>query len=238
MKKNLCFFLFILLPLYCFAEPPTSFYQAKKVALNLFSPNHPFTLYCNCTFTKDKRVNLTSCNMESAKNHKRANRIEFEHMMPAENFGKHFNCWREKLCVDKKGKWYRGRRCCKKINPTFKKAEAELYNLWPAVGVINQLRSNYRFSLFKKQALTYGCNITISKEFRKVEPDDRVKGIVARANLFMSVMYHINLSKQQKKLFELWNKQYPPTDWEKQWSRKIARIEGYYNPFIELYDRK
>lgn len=27
---------------------------------------------------------------------------------------------------------YRGHKCCKKINPEFKKAEGELYNSWPA----------------------------------------------------------------------------------------------------------
>jgi len=114
-----------------------------------------------------------------------------------------------------------------------RQAEGELYNLWPAVGLINQLRSNYRYAALSNRQLTFGCDFKADKFLRKTEPTDRAKGIVARANLFMSDKYHINLSKSQRQLFEAWNKQFPANAWEKEWSQRIAMIEGYDNPYIQ-----
>ena len=48
----------------------------------------------------------------------------------------------------------------------------------------------------------------------------------------MAEKYNIELSVSQKKLFEVWNKQSPPTDWEKEWAAQVAKIEGYSNPYI------
>lgn len=48
---------------------------------------------------------------------------------------------------------YKGRKCCEKIDATFQRAEAELYNLWPAEGLVNQARAN----LF--MADTYGIEL-------------------------------------------------------------------------------
>lgn len=84
--------------------------------------------------------------MEAAADKKRALRLEWEHMMPAENFGRQFACWRVPLCRHSNGSPYKGRACCEKIEPRFRQAEAELYNLWPEVGLLNQLRSNYRYA--------------------------------------------------------------------------------------------
>ena len=50
----------------------------------------------------------------------RANRIEWEHIMPAENFGKHLPCWQNG-----------GRKACEK-DPLFNKMEGDMHNLVPA----------------------------------------------------------------------------------------------------------
>lgn len=214
---------------------PTTFKDAKKVAENLFS-QHRETLYCGCKYNENKEVDLVSCNMQAASNIKRAQRIEWEHMMPAENFGRQFECWREAIC-HKKEKSFKGRKCCEQVDALFNQAEAELYNLWPAVGLVNQARSNYRFAQLDNKTTFYGCNISIDKDTRNVEPSDSAKGIVARANLFMSDKYHIRLSPAQRKLFNAWNKQFPPSDWEKQWAKKVFEIEGYINPYINMQNQ-
>lgn len=126
-------FLLAIIPGLSQAEPPKTFSHAKKIARQLFS-THRETLYCQCRFTANLDIDLKSCHMQSAYPIKRARRVEFEHMMPAENFGNHFPCWREPLCTKKNGKQYKGRACCERIDPEFRRAEAELYNLWPAVG--------------------------------------------------------------------------------------------------------
>ncbi|MGQ3887863.1 endonuclease [Legionella sp. CNM-1927-20] len=214
-----------------FSQPIKNFGQAKKHARILFA-FYRETLYCRCKFDARLQVDLKSCNMQAAARFKRARRVEWEHMMPAENFGNQFACWREPLCKKKNGKQYRGRACCGRIDPKFRQAESELYNLWPAVGLVNQARSNYRYSMLETHTTFYGCPITIDSASRRVEPADYAKGIVARANLFMSDKYSIRLSEAQRTLFLTWNSQFPPSDREKQWAQLIAKIEGYENPYI------
>lgn len=213
-----------------FAEPPHSFQQAKRLATTLFA-EHRLTLYCHCSFDANKHIDLASCQMQEAADKQRASRVEFEHMLPAEHFGQQFPCWREALC-ENKGKLYKGRRCCAKIDARFKQAEAELYNLWPAEGLVNQARSNYRYGEVSDKTLFYGCSIAIDKKARKAEPDDAIKGLVARANLFMADRYSIKLSRSQRQLLDAWDRLYPPDDWEMAWAMKVAAIEGYENPYI------
>ncbi len=213
---------------------PGNFSESKRIARKIFN-EHPQTLYCGCAYNQSYQIDLSSCHMDAAKNIKRANRIEYEHMMPAENFGRQFQCWREPLC-HRNGKKYKGRKCCGQIDMKFKAAEAELYNLWPAVGLVNQARSNYRFSMLDSKKGFFGCDIEIDTTLRKVEPPNRAKGIVARANLFMSVKYNVSLSPAQRNLFNAWNHQFPPTPWEINWAAQVAQIEGYSNPYIDAYN--
>jgi deoxyribonuclease I len=230
--RNIICVISLIMP--CFsalADPPHTFRQAKQQANQIFS-THQKTLYCGCRYNKDHRIDLASCNMESAQTITRAKQVEWEHMMPAENFGRELKCWQKKICV-KKGKRYKGRKCCAKINPWFKQAEAELYNLWPSEGLINQARSNFTYAKNNKKAANYyGCHFNIDKNLRQVEPDNKIKGIVARANLFMSDKYDIELSPEQRQLFLEWNKKFPPGAWEKHWAKDVENIEGYKNYYI------
>lgn len=211
--------------------PPDSFQASKKIVREIFQEN-PVTLYCRCKYDEKNRIDLSSCSMSSAAGINRAAFMELEHMMPADNFGKQFRCWKEPVCHKGNGKKFKGRKCCQKTNAGYRKAEAELYNLWPSVGLINQMRANYRFAELDNKKTIHGCNFTIDYKERKVEPPDSAKGIVARANLFMADHYHVHLSKSQRQLFMVWNHQFPPDDWEKAWAKRVADIEGYANPYI------
>ena len=59
----------------------TSFSKSKKLLLKVYK-DHPFTLYCGCSF-KGKKPNLSSCGYIPKKDKKRANRIEkdLEHVV-------------------------------------------------------------------------------------------------------------------------------------------------------------
>lgn len=224
-----CLFLFLctfINPLHALS----SFSLAKKIASHLFQ-NHRVTLYCRCQYTKSNVVDLSSCNMQLAESIKRAHRVEWEHMMPAENFGKQLRCWTEEICIQN-NKRNKGRQCCEKVDSTFNAMEGELYNLWPSVGLVNQARSNYRYGILEEESTFYGCNFKVNSKLRKAEPSSKAKGIVARANLFMAKKYNLNLSASQKGLFEAWNIQYPPSNFEKQWASNVAEIQGYKNPYI------
>lgn len=220
----------------CFSLSPNSFAQAKKIAGTIFI-DHPVTIYCQCEY-KGKEVDLKSCGMQTAESKKRAHRIEWEHIVAAEHFGKQFECWRTPLCQDKNGKLYKGRSCCQKVDEHYRHVESELYNLWPEVGVVNQARSNYRFGILPQQSNYFGCNLSIDKELRRVEPSGSIKGLVARAYLFMSDHYDLALSKSQRQLFQAWNKQYEPGLWERKWAKQVALIEGYNNYYITDWPKR
>ena len=67
----------------------TSFSKSKKLLLKVYKDN-PVTLYCGCTF-KGKKPNLSSCGYIPKKDKKRANRIEWEHVVAAYTFGIFFS---------------------------------------------------------------------------------------------------------------------------------------------------
>jgi deoxyribonuclease-1 len=222
-----------------YAEHPKSFQEAKKQAKVIFSDMRK-TFYCDCKFDKQLNVDLNSCDYVPRKNKKRASRVEWEHIVPAENFGKGMQskCWIEPICEKKNGKSYKGRSCCLKVDEDFQKMHNDLHNLVPAIGEVNGDRSNFRFSTLESSDYTYGnCNFKISFKNRKVEPDDEVKGTVARAYLYFNQHYKMKLSKQQRKLFMSWNEEFPPKQWEIDWDMKIFKIQGNHNSFISEWKK-
>lgn len=89
-----------------------------------------------------------------------------------------------------------------------------MYNLYPAIGAVNALRSNYNFVMLPTTPSSFGsCEMKI--ESRKAEPPVNARGRIAHTYLYMSETYlKFNLSKQQSQLMSAWDKQYPVSDWE------------------------
>jgi len=118
VKHLLIILSFLLLSSQAFTQNTqiTSFSKSKKLLLKLYKDN-PVTLYCGCSY-KGKKPNLSSCGYIPKKNKKRANRIEWEHVVPAHAFGKSFSEWRNghPKCVKKNGKKFKGRKCAEKVN--------------------------------------------------------------------------------------------------------------------------
>lgn len=86
--------------------------------------------------------------------------------MPAENFGRTFVEWREgnNACVNSKGKAFKGRRCTEKVNYEYRHMQADMFNLYPAIGAVNALRSNYNFTMLPGEASDFGsCEMKIEK---------------------------------------------------------------------------
>ncbi|CAM2754549.1 putative endonuclease-1 [Legionella steigerwaltii] len=226
-------FLFLLcFAFLAFAQSPSSFPQSKKSAAQLFQ-KHPQPLYCQCSY-EDKELNLVCCGIQSADSMQRAHRIDWKYVMAAEHFGRQFECCRKLICEDDHGKPYKGRRCCEKIDEQFRNVEAELYNLWPEVGMMNQAHSHHQFGMLPQQTDA----MKIDRVSHRVELPDSAKGIVARAYLFMNEHYGLTLSPSQKKLFIAWNKAFKPKAWEKQWALQVALIEGYENSYMTHWQVK
>ncbi|WP_421867025.1 endonuclease [Motiliproteus sp.] len=205
------------------AEHPSSFAKAKRLAAQIYA-DQPVSFYCGCAIEKQGKKlkpDLASCGYQVRKQPRRANRIEWEHLMPAYHFGHQRQCWQQG-----------GRKNCKK-DPEFRKMEADLHNLVPAIGEVNGDRSNFRFNLLDTDRGNYGaCEIKIDFKQRVAEPPLHSRGAIARTYLYMRDQYALRLSKSQTRLMQSWDRQHPVTDWECRRNDRITRIQGNNNPWV------
>ena len=77
------------------AEGINSFSQAKAAAVKVHA-DAPGTFYCGCKINwqgKKGVVDLQSCGYQVRKNENRASRVEWEHVVPAWQFGHQRQCW-------------------------------------------------------------------------------------------------------------------------------------------------
>lgn len=224
-----------------FAQNTTidNFGTAKSILNKIFSKGYK-TIYCNCEFQK-KSVKLNTCKILTKKYKKRSKRLEWEHIVPAHAFGQSFSEWRqsEKVCKSKKlknGKIKKisGRKCAAKKNIQFRMMEADLYNLYPSVGAINALRSNFSMSdgIDKKNEL---CQNGLRLEKRKVSPPLDKKGDIARVYQYMDAVYPGKgvISNKNKKLFESWSLLDPVSESECQDYYLKKKYQKSVNPILD-----
>lgn len=207
-----------------------SFSKAKKLLERQVYQDHRETLYCGATFNAKKKVTPPK-GFSTNKYLKRSKKIEWEHVVPAENFGRTFGEWREgnKQCINSKGKSFKGRKCAEKVNLEYRHMQADLFNLYPAIGAVNALRSNYNFTMLPSETSDFGsCSMKI--ENKKAEPPEASRGRIARTYLYMESTYNrYRMSRQQKQLMNAWDKMYPVNSWECQRAKKIASIQHSEN---------
>lgn len=214
-------------------ESSASFTKAKRILTdNIYNsvlPNK--TIYCAASFNGKRITDLNG--FYSNKYKSRSKRIEYEHVVPASAFGINFKEWKlgDTRCVNRKGKKYKGRRCVGKVNSAYKKMQADMYNLYPAIGAANALRSNYPYSLVEGEPLGK-CNLEIKD--KEANPPNRAKGIVSRVSLYMNEAYtKYDLEIWQHILFIYWNNTFPVTDTECRRNKLIKSIQGNTNRFVE-----
>ena len=162
MKHLLIIFSLILLSFQAFPQNTqiTSFSKSKKLLLKVYK-DHPVTLYCGCSF-KGKKPNLSSCGYIPKKDKKRANRIEWEHVVLANAFGQSFSEWRtgHPNCFSKNGKKFKGRKCAQKVNEGYRRMQEDMFNLYPAIGEVNGRRSNYSMGIIEGEKWEFGNDIS------------------------------------------------------------------------------
>jgi deoxyribonuclease-1 len=230
MTRFLTLALFLLFSLTALAERPPTFTAAKVVAKQKVffdraqSPDGE--LYCGCkwewTGKSGGRINPESCGYETRKQQTRADRMEWEHIVPAWVFGHQRQCWQSG-----------GREKCVADDPVFRAMEADLFNLYPSVGEVNGDRSHYQYGMVNGNAPQYGaCTTKVDFRGRAVEPRDAVKGLVARATFYMYDRYGLSMSRKQQQLLMAWDRQHPVSAWEKSWESRTAAVMGHGNPFV------
>jgi deoxyribonuclease-1 len=211
-----------------------SFNRAKRSLQHQIYHDHRTTFYCGCPFDESKKL-ITSPHYTPKRVNSRSKRIEWEHVVPAYDFGRSFSEWRDghPECVDSKGKPFKGRNCARKMAIPFRYMEADLYNLVPAVGEINGLRSNYRFGMVPGEPREFGaCDFEI--EDRMAEPADGVRGNIARTYKYMNWAYGRGIiGRARAKLFHAWGQSDPVDAWECERARRIEAIQGNENPFVK-----
>lgn len=214
-------------------ETNQSFSKAKKQLETKVYPDNRVTLYCGAIFDAEKNI-TAPLGFQTDKYIKRSKRVEWEHIVPAENFGRTFKEWRDgdALCVNSKGKSFKGRKCAEKVNDEYRYMQADMHNLFPAIGAVNALRSNYNFQLQQNVESDFGsCAMKIDD--RKAEPLVETRGRIARAYLYMDDAYaRYNMSRAQKQLMTAWDKMYPVSAWECKREQYIADIQKNNNNFV------
>lgn len=226
------------LPVMAHATPNTSidsFSKAKRLLMNnVYNQNSVRrTVYCDVPFNTKKQTQLPS-GFNTSLYESRVKRIEFEHIVPAENFGRSFKEWREgdSECV-KNGKAFKGRKCATKVSKEFRLMQADGYNLFAAVGSVNAYRSNYNFQMLSGTKSDFGsCDFHVDS--RKAQPPELARGLIARTYLYFDSTYsNFRLSKQQRQLFNVWDKQYPVSDFECQKAEIVKSYQHNINPILE-----
>lgn len=211
------------------------FSAAKRRAADIYA-DHRETFYCGCAYDAELRVEPAACGYVPANpDSRRAQRVEWEHVVPAHAFGHGFAAWRDghPACVNGAGKAYRGRRCARKQEPDFVAMEADLHNLVPAIGELNGRRSHYGVAMLPGEPRRFGaCDFEV--EDRKVEPRPAVRGDVARTYLYMDAAYPARgvVSAKNAPLLQAWSREDPVDGWECERERRIARQQGNPNPIV------
>ncbi|OSN08666.1 deoxyribonuclease I [Lonsdalea iberica] len=201
-----------------------SFTQAKAAAVKI-NQDAPGSFYCGCRIIwqgKKGIPDLQSCGYEVRKNANRASRIEWEHVVPAWQFGHQRQCWQNG-----------GRKNCEQ-DEVYREMETDLHNLEPAIGEVNGDRGNLMYNQWNGDERQYGqCEMKIDFKNKMAEPPARARGPIARTYFYMRDRYHLTLSRQQTQLFEAWNRLYPVTQWECTRDNRIAQVQGNHNPYVQ-----
>ncbi len=213
-----------------------SFNQAKKMLERQVYQDHRVTFYCAAPFDARKNINLPH-GFYAPKHQKRSAQVEWEHVVPAENFGRTFAEYREgdPRCVKNDGAPFRGRRCAEKVNREFRWMQADMYNLYPAIGSVNAMRGNKNFAMLgDRTPATFGsCEMKIAGN--SVEPPARARGAIARTYLYMADVYapRYRMSRQQEQLMNAWDRMHPVDQWECTRARRIERLQGNENRVVK-----
>ena len=211
------------------AAPPDDFREAKAQAKAkvYFDRNRAGDLYCGCTWSwrgesggAISSAQARNCGLDQKVLANRAQRTEWEHIMPAWHIGHQRQCWQSG-----------GRENCERNDPQFAQMASDLHNLAPVVGSLNAKRSNYRWGMIQGEPRAFGrCDFEV--EDRVAEPPESARGMIARVYLYMSDRYGLRLSRQQRQLMTAWHKTYPVTAWERERDRRIAGVMGWGNPYV------
>ena len=132
--------------------------------------------------------------------------VVFSRIVPQNMMVTGLACYTQDICTDMMGKVYHGKRCCRKIDKTYKAYEKDMFNL---------------MSLEKDSG------------YPNLDPPAHYRGNIGRVFLYMVEVYQLNLTQAQKLKYELWDKEDPVDEKECHIYKTIYKIQGRENPWIK-----
>lgn len=239
--KKLIYFYAAFISCNLFAQNITvlDFGKAKSILRDVYG-NKNKTFYCLCDYQKNS-IKLDGCQIQIKKYQKRSKRLEWEHIVPAHAFGQSFKEWRDSasICGFKKTKKNNKKvkisnRKCAFQNKEYRAMEADLYNLFPAVGSVNAFRSNFSMIDFGDKAGNI-CGTDLVIQDRKISPPKLIRGDIARVYFYMNSAYPNRgiISQKNQILFDRWNKEDPISQEECDIYQLKKKYQKNINSFLE-----
>lgn len=203
-----------------------SFAQAKRfLRTDVYAPGQR-EYYCGCEITQVGNgwgVDWASCGYVPRKNALRASRIEWEHIVPAYDFGRQLQCWQQG-----------GRKQCEATDPQFVRMEGDPHNLIPVVGEVNGDRGNLKYGMVGvDDGYGYGqCGSRVDFAAKRFMPRAETRGLIARVMFYFRDRYGLALSAQSDQLYSAWNMAYPVDQRECRNNLLIGARTGVYNAYV------
>jgi len=151
-------------------------------------------------------------------------RLTVEHVYAADRIATHHGCKNRNECPI----------------PAYGFAEADLHNLWPAIGAINSSRGDKLFAEIPGNKRTLPVSVAdLHCDYERttganavVEPRDSIKGDLARSLFYMRVEYGLSLNGMTPML-KRWHLADPPNTRERSRNGRIEKLQGNRNRFID-----
>ncbi|WP_296810473.1 endonuclease [Thiocapsa sp.] len=215
-----------------------SFDEARAALLDNVYGERRVTFFCGCRYDHRGRVDLQGCGLGKLIGSRRAEQAEAAHVVPASRLGGSRRCWRDPAAFPACTSEAAGMRlsrlaCCERVDPDFAAAYKDLHNLVPAVGAITAARSDHAWGELRSGQRLGDCAMRFDPILRRVEPPEGVRGDIARTVLYMRDTYGVRLSRQDLQLFKGWDSADPPDAREIERNRRISRVQGRGNPYVE-----
>jgi len=203
---------------------PVDFDAAKRLATRIYADEQT-DFYCDCPIRWNSgkgQIDLKACGYQVRKNGPRAQRVEWEHVVPAQQFGAGRACWKQG-----------GREHCGDTDQKFRKIEADLFNLRPALGEVNGDRAHFRFAELPNVGPQHGaCPVRIDFSRQLAEPRAEVRGDIARVYFYMADRYQLKLTEAEQQLFLRWHSEDPVDQRELTLMQRTAQQMGHPNDFV------
>ena len=127
---------------------------------------------------------------------------------------------------------FKGRRCARKVSAEFRLIESDLYNLYPAIGTLNQHRGAKTFGDVAGEERRFGaCDFEVG---HVVEPRPEMRGEIARAYLYMGWAYPeaMALTDDERVRYQQWSRADPPNLLELRRAHSIRALQKNKNPYV------